>query len=94
MSIRIIIEAIASILDMPVSILSLPLIHSLNIAERNSRTFYSDFILNFGDNKTYIGVNVEARIINPLPVTPAAPLEVTIRRPIIVMISPTLRCTL
>jgi hypothetical protein len=28
------------------------------IAERNSRTFYSDFILNFGDNKTYIGVNV------------------------------------
>jgi hypothetical protein len=28
------------------------------IAERNSRAFYSDFILNFGDNKTYIGVNV------------------------------------
>jgi hypothetical protein len=28
------------------------------VAERNSRAFYSDFILNFGDNKTYIGVNV------------------------------------
>ena len=28
------------------------------IAGRNSRAFYSDFILNFGDNKTYIGVNV------------------------------------
>jgi len=28
------------------------------IAERNSKAFYSDFILNFGDNKTYIGVNV------------------------------------
>jgi hypothetical protein len=28
------------------------------IAERNSKAYYSDFILNFGDNKTYIGVNV------------------------------------
>jgi hypothetical protein len=28
------------------------------VAERNSKAFYSDFILNFGDNKTYIGVNV------------------------------------
>jgi hypothetical protein len=28
------------------------------IAERNSRAFYSDFLLNFGDNKTIIGVNV------------------------------------
>ena len=28
------------------------------IATRNSRNFYSDFILNFGDNKTYIAVNI------------------------------------
>jgi len=28
------------------------------ISERNSRAFYSDFLLNFGDNKTIIGVNV------------------------------------
>lgn len=28
------------------------------IAERNSRAYYSDFLLNFGDNDTYIGVNV------------------------------------
>jgi hypothetical protein len=28
------------------------------IAGRNSKAYYSDFILNFGDNKTYIGVNV------------------------------------
>ena len=28
------------------------------ISERNSRAFYSDFLLNFGDNKTLIGVNV------------------------------------
>ena len=28
------------------------------IAERNSRAFYSDFLLNFGDNKTIIGVNI------------------------------------
>jgi len=28
------------------------------ITERNSKAYYSDFILNFGDNKTYIGVNV------------------------------------
>jgi hypothetical protein len=28
------------------------------IAGRNSRAYYSDFILNFGDNETYIGVNV------------------------------------
>jgi hypothetical protein len=34
------------------------------IAERNSRAFYSDFVLNFGDNKTYIGVNVALDNIN------------------------------
>ena len=28
------------------------------ISERNSRAFYSDFLLNFGDNKTLIGINV------------------------------------
>ena len=28
------------------------------ISERNSRAFYSDFLLNFGDNKTIIGVNI------------------------------------
>jgi hypothetical protein len=28
------------------------------IAERNSRAFYSDFLLNFGDYKTVIGVNI------------------------------------
>jgi hypothetical protein len=28
------------------------------ISERNSRAFYSDFLLNFGDNETIIGVNV------------------------------------
>jgi len=34
------------------------------IAERNSRAFYSDFILNLGDNKTFIGVNVAFDNIN------------------------------
>jgi hypothetical protein len=34
------------------------------IAERNSRSFYSDFVLNFGDNKTYIGVNVALDNVN------------------------------
>ena len=34
------------------------------IAERNSRAFYSDFILNFENNKTYIGVNVALDNIN------------------------------
>jgi len=34
------------------------------VAERNSRAFYSDFILNFGDNKTYIGVNVALDNVN------------------------------
>jgi len=34
------------------------------IATRNSRNFYSDFILNFGDNKTYIGVNVAFDNVN------------------------------
>jgi hypothetical protein len=34
------------------------------IAERNSRAFYSDFILNFGDNKTYIGVNIAFDNVN------------------------------
>ena len=34
------------------------------IAERNSRAFYSDFVLNFGDNKTYIGVNVALDNVN------------------------------
>ena len=34
------------------------------IAERNSRAFYSDFILNFEDNKTYIGVNVALDNVN------------------------------
>jgi len=34
------------------------------VAERNSRAFYSDFILNFGDNKTYIGVNVAFDNVN------------------------------
>lgn len=34
------------------------------ISERNSRAFYSDFILNFGDNKTYIGVNIALDNIN------------------------------
>jgi len=28
------------------------------ITDRNSRNFYSDFILNFGENKTVIGVNI------------------------------------
>ena len=28
------------------------------ISERNSRAFYSDFLLNFGNNKTIIGVNI------------------------------------
>ena len=28
------------------------------ISERNSRAFYSDFVLNFGENKTIIGVNI------------------------------------
>jgi hypothetical protein len=34
------------------------------IAERNSRAFYSDFVLNFGDNKTYIAVNVALDNVN------------------------------
>jgi hypothetical protein len=34
------------------------------VVERNSRAFYSDFILNFGDNKTYIGVNVALDNVN------------------------------
>ena len=34
------------------------------IAERNSRAFYSDFIVNFGDNKTYIGVNIAFDNVN------------------------------
>jgi len=34
------------------------------IAERNSRAFYSDFLLNFGDNDTYIGVNIALDNIN------------------------------
>jgi hypothetical protein len=34
------------------------------IAERNSRAFYSDFILNFGNNKTFIGVNVAFDNVN------------------------------
>jgi hypothetical protein len=34
------------------------------IATRNSRNFYSDFILNFGDNKTYIGVNIAFDNVN------------------------------
>lgn len=34
------------------------------VAERNSRAFYSDFILNFGDNKTYIGVNIALDNVN------------------------------
>ena len=34
------------------------------VAERNSRSFYSDFVLNFGDNKTYIGVNVALDNVN------------------------------
>ena len=34
------------------------------IAERNSRAFYSDFIINFGDNKTYIGVNIAFDNVN------------------------------
>jgi hypothetical protein len=34
------------------------------IATRNSRNFYSDFILNFGDNKTYIAVNVAFDNVN------------------------------
>lgn len=34
------------------------------IATRNSRNFYSDFILNFGDNNTYIAVNVALDNIN------------------------------
>ena len=34
------------------------------VAERNSRAFYSDFLLNFSDNKTYIGVNIAFDNIN------------------------------
>jgi hypothetical protein len=34
------------------------------IATRNSRNFYSDFILNFGSNDTYIGVNVALDNVN------------------------------
>lgn len=34
------------------------------IAERNSRAFYSDFLLNFGENDTYIGVNVALDNVN------------------------------
>lgn len=34
------------------------------IATRNSRAFYSDFILNFGNNKTYIAVNVALDNVN------------------------------
>lgn len=34
------------------------------IATRNSRNFYSDFILNFGDNNTYIAVNVALDNVN------------------------------
>jgi len=34
------------------------------VAERNSRAFYSDFILNFSDNKTYIGVNIAFDNVN------------------------------
>ena len=34
------------------------------IATRNSRNFYSDFILNFGDNKTYIAVNIALDNVN------------------------------
>jgi hypothetical protein len=34
------------------------------VTERNSRAFYSDFILNFGNNKTYIGVNVALDNVN------------------------------
>ena len=34
------------------------------IATRNSRNFYSDFILNFGENDTYIAVNVALDNIN------------------------------
>ena len=34
------------------------------IATRNSRNFYSDFILNFGDNRTYIAVNVAFDNVN------------------------------
>ena len=34
------------------------------IATRNSRNFYSDFILNFGENDTYIAVNVALDNVN------------------------------
>ena len=34
------------------------------ITTRNSRAFYSDFLLNAGDNKTYIGVNIALDNIN------------------------------
>jgi hypothetical protein len=34
------------------------------IAERNSRAFYSDFLLNFGENDTYIGVNIALDNVN------------------------------
>jgi len=34
------------------------------ITTRNSRPFYSDFLLNYGDNKTYIGVNIALDNIN------------------------------
>jgi hypothetical protein len=34
------------------------------ITTRNSRAFYSDFLLNAGDNKTYIGVNVALDNVN------------------------------
>jgi hypothetical protein len=34
------------------------------IATRNSRNFYSDFILNFGNNDTYIAVNVALDNVN------------------------------
>ena len=43
---------------------------------------------------TFKAVSVEARTINPLPVTPAAPLDVTINTPIIVSCWPMLRLIL
>ena len=42
----------------------------------------------------WMAVRVEARTMKPLPVTPAAPLEVTMRMPSMVRSSPVVRWTL
>jgi hypothetical protein len=41
-----------------------------------------------------MAVSVDASTVNPLPVTPAAPFEVTMSMPRMVSISPVVSCTL